>query len=327
MKEEMTLVSIIIPVYNVEAYLESCLDSVCNQTYSQLEILVIDDESPDRCGQIADDYAGKDDRIKVIHIKNRGAAGARNVGLDHCHGEYVMFVDSDDWVEKHSVETLLRAMKESSGDIVQCQYYDEYKDRPIQHFIEAQEKSFSDQGFIIDMLHHWEDVLIWNKIFSKNVVANIRFEEGHCIDDEFFTYRAVMQASRICIIPDYLYHYRQRLSGVMRTPGKRNQRLLDQLEFVTKRYCPLTKKYPEIKDEILMHLIEVLMHVMRESGPNKDTYRKARQLLRRYGFSVMCLRSISLQEKKSVVAYLLLPHSWLVSEEKTMEKTEYIYYK
>ena len=314
MKEESKRVSIIIPVYNVESYLGKCLDSVCGQTYSQLEILIIDDESPDRCGQIADAYAKKDNRIKVIHIKNRGAAGARNVGLDYCSGDYIMFVDSDDWLEKHCVETLLRKLEESICEIIQCQYYDEYKGRQVKHFMNEQEQVYSDQAFIKDMLHHWEDVLIWNKLFSKKVVSNIRFEEGHCIDDEFFTYRTIMQASRICVLPDCLYHYRQRQSGAMKSPEKRDQRLQDQLEFVIRRYNPLTEKYPEIKDEIRMHLIEVLMYVMRKSGSNKNIYRRARKLLRRYGFPAMCQGKMSLRHKKSIIAYLLLPQSRLANE-------------
>lgn len=326
MNGEDCLVSIVIPVYRVEAYLEKCLDSVCKQSWQNLEVWIIDDESPDRSGQIADAYAKKDDRIKVIHIKNRGAAGARNVGLEYCSGDYIMFVDSDDWLEKRCVETLLRKLKESTCEIIQCQYYDEYKGRQVKHFMNEQEQVYTDQAFIKDMLHHWEDVLIWNKLFSKKVVSNIRFEEGHCIDDEFFTYRTIMQASRICVIPDCLYHYRQRQSGAMKSPEKRDQRLQDQLEFVIRRYNPLTEKYPEIKDEILIHMIEVFMYIMRESGSNRTIFDKSRQHLRKYGILALYQRKLTLQHKKSIIAYLLLPQSRLSGKGNTDKITGDIYY-
>ena len=120
------LVSVILPVYGVEAYLPQCLDSVCNQTWKNLEIIVVDDSSPDHSGSIADEYAQMDPRIIVFHIENRGAAGARNVGLGAAHGEYIMFVDSDDWLELNTIERLMTFTHEHKAEIVQCQYYDEY---------------------------------------------------------------------------------------------------------------------------------------------------------------------------------------------------------
>ena len=114
------LVSIIIPVYNVEKYLAQCLESVCGQTYKNLEIIVVDDESPDHSGEIAEEFAKKDSRVRVEHIKNRGAAGARNVGLELCTGEYILFVDSDDWIELNMVEKLLAAIEETDSDIALC---------------------------------------------------------------------------------------------------------------------------------------------------------------------------------------------------------------
>ena len=118
----MELVSMIIPVYEVEAYLGECLETVLNQTYKNLEIILIDDESPDRCPEICDQYAQKDERIKVIHQKNGGAANARNHGLDMATGEYICFIDSDDKIENNYVEKLLGAIKENKAEVVVCSF-------------------------------------------------------------------------------------------------------------------------------------------------------------------------------------------------------------
>ena len=125
----MELVSMIIPVFGVEVYLGECLETVLNQTYKNLEIILIDDESQDRCPEICDQYAQKDERIKVIHQKNGGAANARNHGLDMATGEYICFIDSDDKIEKNYVEKLLGAIKENKAEVVVCSFKQWYKDK------------------------------------------------------------------------------------------------------------------------------------------------------------------------------------------------------
>lgn len=125
----MELVSMIIPVYGVEEYLGECLETVLNQTYENLEIILIDDESPDHCPEICDQHAQKDARIKVIHQKNGGAANARNHGLDIATGEYICFIDSDDKIENSYVEKLLGAIKENKADVVVCSFKQWYKNK------------------------------------------------------------------------------------------------------------------------------------------------------------------------------------------------------
>ena len=117
-------ISVIVPVYKVESYLGKCLDSIIGQTYHILEIILIDDGSPDRCGEICDEYAAKDPRIHVIHQQNAGLSAARNAGLDIASGDYIMFVDSDDWVEKNTCETVLMIAQQQQADIV-CYGYNE----------------------------------------------------------------------------------------------------------------------------------------------------------------------------------------------------------
>lgn len=302
--ENLGLVSVIIPVYNVEKYLHHCLESICNQTYPYLEIIVIDDESPDNSGKIADALATKDSRIKVLHIKNRGAAGARNVGLDSLTGDYVFFVDSDDWIEPNTIEIMLKKLVDCGADIVQCQYVDEYKSQSINHICYNQVERYSDEEFIEDMIPHWENILIWNKIYKSQLFNGVRFIEGRCIDDEFFTYKVVSNSSDIVIIQNYLYHYINRKSSAMGNVQKNKQRHIDQVDFVTQRYPYLTNKYPRLKGKLLKHLCEVLMSVMRNGCNDTETYSYAKSKLRKFGKQALLNKEIDLSYKKSILKYL-----------------------
>ena len=143
----MELVSMIIPVYGVEAYLGECLETVLNQTYKNLEIILIDDESPDRCPEICDQYAQKDERIKLIHQKNGGAANARNHGLDMATGEYICFIDSDDKIENNYVEKLLGAIKENKAEVVVCSFKQWYKNK-TQDSIGFKNKEYTSKDYI-----------------------------------------------------------------------------------------------------------------------------------------------------------------------------------
>lgn len=276
---EKELISIIIPVYGVEKYLGQCLETILSQSYENIEAIVIDDESPDNSGIIADQYAGKDSRVRVKHIKNRGAAGARNVGLDMASGEYIAFVDSDDWLEPNYLETLIRTIKETNSDIAQCQFYDEYVDFSSEHTFISKQSILTDEEFVEDMLTHWEDILIWNKLFKREVLENIRFVEGRCIDDEFYTYKVIMNSKKIAMLTDYLYHYRSRRSSVMGNIEKLNQRCKDRIDCVTERYGILAENYPALKPKLLRHKVDLYLQVMNSAEEQTVVYNETRKLL------------------------------------------------
>ena len=302
MKEK---VSIVVPVYGVEKYIEDCLNSLIHQSYSNLEMVVIDDGSNDSSGIIADTFAAKDERIKVIHIDNRGAAGARNEGLDACTGDYIMFVDGDDWLELKAVEMLLTTIQSRGCDVVQCQFYDDYINESVPHIFMNRSGILTSCEFAEDMLTHWENILLWNKLFSARVLEGIKLEEGHCIDDEFFTYKVVINSERIHMIEDCLYHYRNRKSSAMNNTEKQRQRLMDQIDFVTKRYEPLCKAYPQLKEKILQHLLEVLMTVMRTGAEYQDIFITAQTELKKYGKTALLNLKIDRVIKKNVCKYLI----------------------
>ena len=170
------MISVIVPVYNVEPYLGKCLDSIVNQTYRDLEILVIDDGYTDRCKVICDEYKNRDERIRVFHTENRGLSAARNIGLNEANGEWIGFVDSDDWIESDMFETLVKKAEKSSSDIVECGVFREYSDRTEKNM----KRTFDLSGVeTIHALIRGEIFnTVWNKLWHRKTWEGIRFPEG-----------------------------------------------------------------------------------------------------------------------------------------------------
>ena len=283
----MELVSMIIPVYGVEAYLGECLETVLNQTYENLEIILIDDESPDYCPEICDQHAQKDARIKVIHQKNGGAANARNHGLDMATGEYICFIDSDDKIENNYVEKLLNAIKKSQSDVAVCSFKQWYKNK-TQDSIGFKNKEYSSKDYIRKFLSDWTCGLIWNKMFDKKTLEGVRFEEGHKIDDEFFTYQAILKAEKVVVFDESLYWYRMRKSGVMLSGTQyQAQMLKDRLEYMTNRYEMVIEKYPDLKAEYLYNLTDNLISYTRQAQGIKELEKDVRAIKKQYWNHIM----------------------------------------
>ena len=198
------LVSIIVPVYGVEAYLSECVDSLLAQTYENLEIILVDDGGKDRSGEICDRYAERDNRVRVIHKSNGGAASARNVGIDAATGEYICFVDGDDLVEKDYVTHLWSALSREDADISVCGLY--YMTKHQKSPVEIESLGVFDcKEYLRLFTSYWTCALMTNKLFKRAVVGTVRFEEGHCIDDEFFTYQVIMNSSKVVVTDPPLY--------------------------------------------------------------------------------------------------------------------------
>ncbi len=213
------MVSIIVPVYNVERYLEQCLDSIIKQTYRSLEILIINDGSTDSSGEIASRYAGLDERIILLEKKNGGLSDARNYGLDRASGDYIMFVDSDDYIEADMVEYLLDAIEKADAQIAVCGYRlvgengEALSDReifPREKIVCSRDywKVYHEEAYIYG-------VVAWNKLYQKSVFDRIRFPIGKVHEDEFILYKLLYIADRIVCCPAKKYQYRQRKGSIM----------------------------------------------------------------------------------------------------------------
>ena len=218
MKNDDILVSVIIPAYNAEKYLGFCLDTVIAQTHKKLEIIVINDGSKDNTGKICDEYAEKDSRVRVIHQENHGVAFTRNVGLDEATGEYIAFIDSDDYVKSNYIEVLLKTCTENCSNITICKSTDTYKrelfDLPVSYNTRTYESMFLLQN--ISYLDVCYEVVI-SMIFHKSVFDNLRFPVGLIYEDSYIYYDLIKNAGKITFIDTVLYYYYLSSNSIMRS--------------------------------------------------------------------------------------------------------------
>lgn len=214
-------VSVIIPIYNVENYLVKCMESVQNQTFDDIEIIAVNDGSTDGSRRLLDEMKLKDDRIIIVDKKNEGLSSARNVGIDIAKGEYIAFIDSDDWVDKEYIKRMYDVCVDYGCDIVQCSYEDifVYQDSSStrQTSINSVPTFYTGREFCYAMytLLSWRCNLTWNKLYKKSLFDNIRFPYGKIHEDEFTTYKIIWSAKKIATISDRLYYYRYRKGSIM----------------------------------------------------------------------------------------------------------------
>lgn len=206
------IISIVIPVYKVEDYLNRCVDSVLNQSYTNLEIILVDDGSPDRCGEICDEYAKVDNRIKVIHKENGGVSDARNVGIVSATGSYITMLDGDDWIHIKYIEKLYGLLKVKNADISVCNFIKTSTEDVPQVNSEVIVYEFSN----IEALNHLtgefnvQMVVAWGKLYKSELFEQIRYPFGKNHEDEFTTHKLLYIASKIVFTTEPLLYYRQR---------------------------------------------------------------------------------------------------------------------
>lgn len=239
------LISVIMPVYNVEDYLAQSIESVLNQDHRNLELILIDDGSPDGSGAICDAYAEKDSRVRVIHQANGGAAAAKNAGLRIAAGTYLSFVDSDDYLEPNVYGHMLRVLQENDADAAQFSFQDLYPDRVEPHLLEKQ--VLTEREYLARFAKDWSCALLWNKLYKRSLFLGVFFEEGHKIDDEYFTYQGFLEPCRIVFDDRIVYNYRKRASSVMNSPEAGEKRILDCIDSIAKRRQKVTARWPELK--------------------------------------------------------------------------------
>ena len=286
-------VSIIIPVFQVEKYLEECLLSVLRQTYSELEIILIDDGSLDSSGEICDIFARKDSRVVVFHQKNEGSAKAKNVGLDYVSGDYIAFMDSDDVVSLDWIADMVTALENTGADVVECCFDKLYTDGNFEaNSFRCEKVITSDFEYLNGYLFDWSCSLFWNKLFKAEVLKTIRFhEERRCIDDEFFTYKALSNAKKIVRINRVLYHYRQRLSGAVYSESHQIQITNDALDVLIERYQWIKKIYPKLKTVYFTHDVEMLHCFARSFNFDEKAVKKFKRIAKYY--QIRCIFYLS----------------------------------
>ena len=270
-------ISVIVPVYNVEHYVGPCLDSLLAQTYSNLEILVVDDGSTDHSGIICDKYAEKDSRIRVVHQVNGGAANAKNTALRLATGELLAFADSDDLVEPDAYAYMVAQLEKYDADVVQCGFYNLYTDHKQLHTDSAETCIYNTAEYLKRYTVDWTCGLLWDKLYHRRLFDGIFFEEGHKIDDEFFTYRGIMNAEKIVYLPTPVYNYRMRKSSVMSSKSSKEQIVLDRLAFASIRRKYVLTAFPELKNCYDEHYSNFLLLLLRDTSATKESIELTRQ--------------------------------------------------
>lgn len=215
----MDLISVIVPVYKTEAYLDKCIESIVGQTYKNLEIILVDDGSPDNCPSICDSWAKRDSRIKVLHISNGGAGNARNVGMSVASGEWFSFIDSDDYISDKFFECMYEWI-DTDVDVIECQWLSTEGDDCV--FEDLNEESVKKYEVEEALYNHIENRRFKqtpvNKLYRNNIVCDIMFPVGKLIDDEFWTYKVLSRARKLISLDSKLYAYRQQNQSVMHIP-------------------------------------------------------------------------------------------------------------
>lgn len=234
------MVSVIIPIYNVEKYLEKCILSIINQTYKNLEIILVDDGSTDMSGAIADEYEKKDKRIRVIHKKNGGLSDARNKGFEIATGEYISFIDSDDYIDLNMYENIMKEFKDSI-DVVIFGRYVEFEGYTK---VQCPKENIMDNIQAIIALNSFKgfDMAAWDKVYKRKVIENIRFPFGKKSEDYFYTYKAFDQARKIKTISKPYYHYVQRQNSISRSKNIS----FDAIEGSREQVQYFQNKYPNL---------------------------------------------------------------------------------
>lgn len=206
----MPRLSVIVPVYKVEKYIHKCVDSILNQTFKDFELILIDDGSPDNCGEICDEYAKKDSRVRVIHKENGGQSSARNRGLDIAKGEIIGFVDSDDDIEVNMYKNLIDYMDREKLDIVFCDVYLVRGDRVREQSMYSENKVLNNIQGLKDNLICKIDNAVWNKIYKKTIFNNLRFTEGIVYEDVRIMYKVFSKSQKSGYLKQSLYYYYKR---------------------------------------------------------------------------------------------------------------------
>lgn len=265
----MAKISIIVPVYKVEEYLDRCIKSIINQTYNNLEIILVNDGSPDNCGNICANYALEDSRIKVIHKENGGLSDARNAGIEAATGDYLGFVDSDDYIHPQMYEILYNKLIVSEADISICKYIATTKQDIDTAIPENHIQSYTNREALNELFTFKgpDFVIAWNKLYRKDLFSQIRYPKGKIREDEFTTYKLLYLAKKIVYSDATLYYYFQSPNSIMRKKSFKkesdyaeameerllffkNETLTEEYQLALRRYCLwLLSVYPSAKNQ------------------------------------------------------------------------------
>lgn len=234
--ENRNLISVVVPIYNIEGYVRKCIDSVINQTYRNLQIILVDDGSSDLSGEICDEYSTRDDRIIVIHQNNGGLSAARNSGIDAAIGDYIAFVDGDDWIHPQMYEIMLNALLQNGADMVTCQFTQDDENAFLSPIDEDKMEYRLITGTVAMSDVEVPLVVAWNKLYKRCIFAELRYPVGRLHEDEFIAHRIFHECKKIVVLDHPLYFYTIRSGSIVSKINEKRindalDAFLDRIEF------------------------------------------------------------------------------------------------
>ena len=257
MSQEKALISIIIPVYKVEKYLEKCIQSVINQTYENLQIILVDDGSPDNCGKICDEYAKKDHRIEVIHKSNGGLSDARNKGLEIAKGEYIGFVDSDDYIESDMYEVLYNLLKQYNVDVSICNFYTVSQGKIAIKNADNGIKEYNRIEILKEILLD-NDIqsYAWNKLYKRELFGEIKYPVGKKYEDIGTTFYLLEKCNKVVVTGKPEYYYINRQGSIVNNVTEST--ITDYIELIMQTYDYIEENIKELSSYNKNYLKRIL---------------------------------------------------------------------
>ncbi len=304
----MLKISIIVPIYNVEQYLDRCIKSIVEQTYRNLEIILVDDGSPDSCGDICDRWAKIDERIKVLHKENGGLSSARNVGLDVATGDYIGFVDSDDYIAPDMYETLLLAIGNKEESVLVNTMVCRFDDNGVMGLkAECKAETISSLEYLRRVLMHKGDVSACTKLFPSRLFENVRFAVGRVNEDVLLMLDIMGHINGIRFVGKVGYYYYIRQGSISSGFGKA---ICDMVDNSVTAYEYVINNYPELKDEAkrfvaYQHMAYLLL--VPDDRTGDLLYKTALLRLRKMWMSALFNRHLTLRQKAIITGLVVCP--------------------
>lgn len=299
-----SVVSIIVPVYKVEPYLDRCVQSIVNQTYKNLEIILVDDGSPDDCPAMCDTWAKKDNRIRVIHKENGGLSSARNAGLEMATGAFLQFTDSDDWLEPEMITYLIDLAERNEADVVRCGYFESYEtDEPDHPVGESQcvQPDAADQ--IIDLMNDgYLSGVVWNKLYRRTVVGDVRYDPADgCSEDILYNFRVLSKTQKVVYGDKPLYHYIVRADSITQDVFKPVAFSIIRAKHII---MEAHKNDAQVKPYCLKGYLNsamIVMNNMLSSGQCLEYYPGLRAEILKYKWTVWCSSLYGVRDKAKIL--------------------------
>lgn len=318
------LISIIIPVYNIEKYLKNCLDSVCNQTYTSLQIILVDDGSTDSSGDICDQYARHDNRILVIHKENGGLSDARNAGMRVVEGAYIGFVDGDDWIEPDMYENMLEFCKKYDLDVIAARFIEERIDDVSKDQYSGVFEVFSGIQMLEINLYGKGNRLVsnavWDRLYKRELLQGLLFPKGKCYEDICFTTEVFLRADKCGYWDRGIYHYRIREDSIMGMGGRNktffNPNMITDYLVLMKQKADLlyAAGYTDLGDESLFQYLYQVLRCMENVSGKREYREHYRSLLQIYHSNkkwMLCYAGKIRNRRRKIILYTSTFSVWL----------------